>query len=254
MSIQQGQQALAADMNRILPEGSIIPFAGKIVPADFLPCDGSAVSRTAYPGLFVALCSSGTCTISIASPAVISLTNHGFIAGDKVHLKTTGALPTGLTLNTDYYVISAGLNANSFQVSTSRGGAAVNTSGSQSGTHIVYYSNWGKGDGSTTFNLPDFRGYTPYGQKSSDTNFDNLNVPNLYVGEKTHQLTSSELASHTHSISMSSSGSGSTTNAMRSSGGQDATQTSGSGGGNGAHNNMPPYAVVLFIIKATTYV
>lgn len=254
MAIQQGQQALAADMNRILPEGSIIPFAGKIVPQDFLPCDGSAVSRASYPGLFAALCPSGQCTISIASPTVISFANHGFAAGDKIHFKTTGTLPTGLVVNTDYFVIAAGLGSNDFRVSATRGGAAVNTSGSQSGVHTAYYSNWGKGDGSTTFNLPDLRGYTPYGQKTSDTNFDGLNVPNAYVGEKAHQLTAAELASHSHPIAMSSSGSGSTTNAMRSSGGQDATQNSGSAGSNGAHNNMPPYVVVQFIIKAVTYV
>jgi hypothetical protein len=40
-----------------------------------------------------------------------------------------------MTAGTIYYVISAGFGANSFQISTSVGGAAVNTSGSQSGTH-----------------------------------------------------------------------------------------------------------------------
>ena len=37
--------------------------------------------------------------------------------------------------NWPYYVISSGLTANTFKVSTSSGGSAVNTSGSQSGTH-----------------------------------------------------------------------------------------------------------------------
>ena len=79
----------------------------------------------------------GTCTITIASPAVITKTAHGLVAGMPVVFSTTGALPTGLTAGTIYYVISAGLATDSFRVSTSVGGSAVNTSGSQSGTHTV---------------------------------------------------------------------------------------------------------------------
>ena len=78
-----------------------------------------------------------TFTVTIASPAVITRTNHGFVAGDQVIFTTTGALPTGLTKSTRYYVLSTGLSTNSFRVSTTSGGSAVNTSGSQSGTHLI---------------------------------------------------------------------------------------------------------------------
>lgn len=77
----------------------------------------------------------GTFTVTIASPAVFSRTAHGLVAGDAVTLSTTGSLPSGLATLTTYYVIAAGLTANTFEVSLSAGGAAVNTSGSQSGTH-----------------------------------------------------------------------------------------------------------------------
>ena len=76
-----------------------------------------------------------TITVTIASPAVVTWTAHGFSAGQAVTFRTTGALPTGMTVGTVYYVIATGLTANTFQFSTSAGGAAVNTSGSQSGTH-----------------------------------------------------------------------------------------------------------------------
>jgi len=76
----------------------------------------------------------GNFTVTIASPAVFTQTAHGLFVGEPILLSTTGALPTGLSANTTYYVISAGLTANNFEVSTSYGGAAVNTSGSQSGT------------------------------------------------------------------------------------------------------------------------
>ncbi len=74
-----------------------------------------------------------TVTVSISTPAVVSWTAHGLTAGTQIRFQTTGALPTGITANTTYYVIATGLGANSFQFSASFGGAAVNTSGSQSG-------------------------------------------------------------------------------------------------------------------------
>lgn len=162
-----GNTILAADFNTVFPEGSIIPFAGKSIPTDFLECDGSAVSRSTYSGLFAALCPSGTFTVTIASPAVFSKTGHGLVAGDKIHFTTSGALPTGLSTNTDYYVISTGLTADNFRVALSPEGTVVNTSGSQSGTHTLYFSNWGRGDGSTTFNLPDLRSKTVIGKGQS---------------------------------------------------------------------------------------
>lgn len=78
-------------------------------------------------------------SISNASPAVFSLNSHGLAVGDTFQLTTTGSLPTGLSLATDYYVISAGFGANSFRVSTTPGGSAVNTSSAGSGTHSMTY-------------------------------------------------------------------------------------------------------------------
>lgn len=78
-----------------------------------------------------------TCTISIASPGVITLNSHGFSAGDVIRFTTTGALPTGLSESYRYFVLSAGLGLNSFRVSLEPGGTAVDTTGSQSGTHKV---------------------------------------------------------------------------------------------------------------------
>jgi len=78
-----------------------------------------------------------TCTMTIASPAVVSETGHGYAAGDKILFRTTGALPTGVTAGTVYFVIAAGLGADDFQFSATSGGSAINTSGTQSGTHTL---------------------------------------------------------------------------------------------------------------------
>lgn len=76
-----------------------------------------------------------TITMTIASPGVVTWANHGLQAGSSVIFTTTGALPTGVTAGTRYYVISTGLTTSAFQFSATEGGSAVNTSGTQSGTH-----------------------------------------------------------------------------------------------------------------------
>jgi len=80
----------------------------------------------------------GTVTMTIASPAVITYASHGLVAGDMIQFTTTWALPTGLAVTTNYYVISAGLTANTFQVSATLWGSAINTTGGQSGVHTLY--------------------------------------------------------------------------------------------------------------------
>ena len=78
-----------------------------------------------------------TVTITIASPAQITSSSVP-VVNTPVVFTTTGALPTGLTAGTTYYVINP--TATTFNVSTSKGGSAVNTSGTQSGTHTATFS------------------------------------------------------------------------------------------------------------------
>jgi hypothetical protein len=78
---------------------------------------------------------SSTVTITIASPGVVTWNNHGLANGQSVVLSTTGALPTGLTAGTTYYVVAR--TANTFELAATSGGAAINTSGTQSGTHTA---------------------------------------------------------------------------------------------------------------------
>ena len=82
--------------------------------------------------------SKGTVTVSIASPCVATLASHGLVAGDEIYFSTTGALPTGITAGTKYYVISDAIATGTFKFSTQKGGEAVKTSGSQSGTHTLW--------------------------------------------------------------------------------------------------------------------
>jgi microcystin-dependent protein len=157
--------ALAAYANFITMTGIFVPYAGFTPPSGWLLCNGAAVSRGTYATLFNVLNPLvGTFAVTIASPAVFTLTSHGREIDDAVYFTTTSALPTGLSINTVYYIIAAGFTANTFQVSTTRGGAAVVTTGSQVGTHSMYYCPYGIGDGTTTFNVPDLRARSVIGR------------------------------------------------------------------------------------------
>ena len=87
---------------------------------------------------FIRVQPSATFTVTLASPGVFTSNGHGLVNGDIVLLTTTGALPTGLVAGTKYYVIAS--TTNTFEVSTTYGGSAVNTSVSQSGTHTFQHS------------------------------------------------------------------------------------------------------------------
>lgn len=74
---------------------------------------------------------SETVTISIASPGIVSWVGHGFANGRRVSFSTTGALPTGLTVGVEYFIVAAATDT--FSVALTEGGAATVTSGTQSG-------------------------------------------------------------------------------------------------------------------------
>jgi len=76
----------------------------------------------------------GTVTLTIAGPCVVTF---GVVLseGTAVSFSTTGALPTGLTAGTTYYLRNvSGLTAN---LSATPAGALITTSGSQSGTQSM---------------------------------------------------------------------------------------------------------------------
>ena len=106
---------------------------------------------------------------------------------------------------------------------------------------------YGVGDGSTTFNVPDLRGRTAIGAGTGS----GLTARTLAAtgGEESHALTEAELAYHRHS-----------SNAVTGSGGQPGFVYNGSGatyaaqytsytGSGNAHNTMPPFLALNFIIK-----
>ena len=78
-------------------------------------------------------------TMTIATPCVVTWTAHGLTSGQRIQLTTTGALPTGLSASTTYWVNV--VDANTFNLSSSlanlQAGTYIATSGSQSGGHTA---------------------------------------------------------------------------------------------------------------------
>jgi microcystin-dependent protein len=130
---------------------------------------------------------------------------------------------------------------------------------------------YGAGDGSTTFNVPDMRGKFVLGPAGS-------HPPGQSGGEENHILTTAEMPSHSHTGATSNDspdhahnvgiGWAEATNDWAFNNGGEigfqrhaSTTTNGANarhvhgiyaeGGGGAHNNMPPFTVVTYIIKAT---
>lgn len=77
--------------------------------------------------------SSASVTITIAAPGVFTWTAHGLAADAPVRFTTTGALPTGIVPGVTYYISAS--TTNGFSVAATPGGAAITTSGTQSGVH-----------------------------------------------------------------------------------------------------------------------
>ena len=110
---------------------------------------------------------------------------------------------------------------------------------------------WGSGDGSTTFNLPSKEGLVTVGVDSNDTSFDTIGETG---GEKTHTLTTDEIPSHTHRAGFRFAaplGTSTTYDAWMYANNMAAgTVSTDSTGGGQAHNNLQPYVVSNYIIKA----
>ena len=114
----------------------------------------------------------------------------------------------------------------------------------------VIGTTYGAGDGSTTFNVPDYKGRVGVGLDSNDIDFDTLGET---LGEKTHTLTVNEMPSHTHEQVLKVAG---WSDPQEQWGVQTQVSSNmGSGnveytGGGQAHNIIQPSIVTNYIIKA----
>lgn len=234
-----------------VPSGVMFPYGAASAPTGFLLCDGSAVSRATYAALFAVVGTSygvgdgsttfnvpesrgrsvvgagtGTKVATFASRSsnVITVTgltnaaNNEFQTGQVVNYVSSGAVITGLTTATNYFVIRTGNLT--FSLATTLANA-------QNGVVIALSSD---GTGTQTFTL------TLTTRTLGNTG-----------GEENHAMSSTEILAHTHTYPTSNSGGGS-------SGFTPITANisplaSSSVGGNVAMNDMSPFFVTSWIIK-----
>ena len=123
---------------------------------------------------------------------------------------------------------------------------------------------WGSGDGTTTFNVPDLRGYVTAGKddmvvgaagRLTSTYITGGGGPTTlggFGGAQSHTLTVAQLASHNHPplagqtafLTYGAGGAG-----FSISGAWGSTYPSGDAGSNGAHNNVQPTRIMNKIIR-----
>lgn len=136
-------------------------------------------------------------------------------------------------------------------------GSAVSRT-SYANLFAVIGTKYGEGDGSTTFNLPNLKGRVPVGLDSDDTDFNTIGKTG---GEKNVVLTIDTMPSHGHIIPYSPNANGDVVATAQyiPQSGHLTNETNGRGwsnagtaqtGGNQPHNNLQPYEVNNFIIKA----
>jgi len=219
----------------IVPTGTILDFAGPAVPGGFLACDDAAVSRTTYAGLLsvITQIQTGTTTMSANTVSGLTSTAQMYVG---MQIESANMSP-GTS-------IASIVDANNITITP------VATTG---GATPITFFQWGNGDGSTTFNVPDMRrnvtigqGGTPYAGAATVGQVNSAAV-GFIGGQEAHTPTTPETAAHTHSYNTFS-GSGSSLNGSSANVALTATTTGSTGGGQ-AFNVMQPTAIVYKIIK-----
>ena len=156
--------------------------------------------------------------------------SNKYVTDDDERLIVSGLLPTGAVTPFAGSVAPSG-----FLICD---GSAVSRTG-QADLFTVIGTTYGAGDGSTTFNIPDLRGKVPIGVSGS-------HALASTGGEETHTLTVDEMPAHTHTYYRPLLCVASHSDNIGCGGSQTNT---GSTGGDQAHNNMPPYLTLNYIIK-----
>jgi len=273
-----GSSTVAID--HIQPVGSIIPYAGGVIPETWLACDGASYAIGDYSELYsklqyttgsrtpmygyVANITVGNATAYAVGQAV-SQASPG-LSGTVLSLNGTAAAPSGtITLTVQTIPTYSATNKNfinqnaQFVANISNN---INIAGVLSTISAV---------ANTHFNTPDLRGRfamgvntTTIADAETDATYQS-GISNIYTlgsegGEEQHTLSVAEMPGHGHSAP--------TWTGVTAVGGTYELATSypyatnydyiGSAptstvGSNTPHNNIPPYVTTQYIIKAKPY-
>jgi len=221
-----------------MPIGAMLDFAGTVAPSDFLLCDGTAYSRTTYAALLSAISFAQSGTLNTTTTITgLSSTSNMYVGQP---LEGTN-IPASTT-------VASIINSTSITISNAATGSGAST---------LTFFNWGNGDGSTTFNVPDYSRCVSIGSGGAAISGPGI-VVGQYGGEETHTLSTSEVPNLNVTVSdTETTGNGTptasglvTVNTGAAVGSHTFTSTgSTTNGGGGAHNIMQPSNVAMKIIK-----
>ena len=232
----------------LLPPGFLMAWSLTNIPSGWLECNAQQVNCTTYIDLFDAVVGDldlqgttiewkrGTAAHTTDQATnvntgtdTITATAHGLSTNNVVHLSSSGTIPGGLATRTKYYLVN--VTANTYQLSLTEGGSAVDITSTGSGTLSVY----------TTFQLPDYRGRSPIGAGTGSglTN----RVINTPYGEEDHVLTLAEI-NHNHDGTNRNIGSGVPVSLVGDGGNVDSMT-----GGPSGHNTVHPVFGTKWVVR-----
>lgn len=164
----------------IVPIGAIIDVATFTTPLHFYDCDGAAKNRISDYKLFSAMTTTETVSLTNTVGTFTVVDSTKYAIGMKI--EGTGLDPAGATITN-----IVGTTVTFSPVATATVSSTV--------TFFIA----GNGDGSTTFNVPDLRGFTTAGSgvPNGFSLFSSYGVGGT-GGASTHAITINEMPSHAH--------------------------------------------------------
>lgn len=238
-----------------VPIGSVTPFAGQSAPSGWLLCNGAAVSRTTYAALYAII---GTTYGSGNGSSTFNLPDmqgrfplgadtayaRGAKGGEESHILTVDEMPSHThTQNAHNHSASgssASAGAHTHTLTVNSGGSHNHSASSGSAGSHRHNWLWGTNGPANGGNIMAGWG----GVNSSNAYNDGLQI--ALAGAHTHSITVNSGGSHNHSGTAQSAGGHSHTITVSVS---STTATNQNTGGGKAHNNMPPYLTMNYIIK-----
>jgi len=170
--------------------GTTLPWSGLIAPNQYVFAYGQEISRTTYPEFYTAVTQQANVICSASSNTLTGIAD-------------TSQIPIGAAIELALCVV-AGTTVASKTAST----VTLSNPSSVSINAVATFFPYGNGNGSTTFNVPDLRGYVLAGRNNMGGTASSRLTTTYYLnnpdalgavgGLQSHTQTISEMALHDH--------------------------------------------------------